>query len=132
MQAVEPSVPPKDFLHDGFSPSYFPTPVGEFGLSERALRLLRDVWAAEPAVNEAIIYGSRAKGNFHTGSDIDIALNAPALGFDGYQRLCVKVDDLNLPWEVDLALLSHIQNQKLLDHIARVGRPMWIRPIHQD
>ncbi len=131
MQAPDLSPVQKSFLHNGPVPSYFPTPIGEFGLSERALQLLRDVWCDEPVVKEAIIYGSRAKGNFRTGSDIDIALNAPEMDFDAYQRLCVKVDDLNLPWEIDLAVLSHIQNPKLLDHISRVGKPLWIRPNQQ-
>jgi predicted nucleotidyltransferase len=43
-----------------------------FGLSRRALDLLRGVLSGYPAVERAIVYGSRAKGNFRNGSDIDI------------------------------------------------------------
>jgi uncharacterized protein len=46
--------------------------------------------------------------------------------WDSYLSLYEAVDDLMLPWNVDLSLLSHIDNPDLLDHIARVGKPLWI------
>ena len=42
-----------------------------FGLTPRALKLLRDLFAANPRIERAIVYGSRAKGNYRNGSDID-------------------------------------------------------------
>ena len=104
-----------------------PSVDAEFGLSSRALALLRSLFAAQPLIRRAIVYGSRAKGNFRHGSDIDITLDAPSMDFDGLVRLCSAVDDLMLPWNVDLSLLSHIDNPDLLDHIARVGKPLWIK-----
>lgn len=115
------------YLQTGTGPPYFPSPVGEFGLSERALQLLRDLFSTVPALRRAVVYGSRAKGNFRPGSDIDIALDAPDLKFHDYQRLCTAVDDLNLPWNVDLSLMTHIDSPDLLDHISRVGKPLWTR-----
>ncbi len=125
MPTVEPPARRASYLQTGAGPAYFQSPVGEFGLSERALHLLRDLFACQPGLRRAIVYGSRAKGNYRPGSDIDIALDAPELGFDAYQRLCAAVDDLNLPWEVDLSLISLIDNPHLRGHIARVGKPLW-------
>ena len=98
-----------------------------FGLTDRALALLHGLFSADPRIERAIVYGSRAKGNFRHGSDIDITLDAPSMDWDGFLRLCAAVDDLMLPWHVDLSLLSHIDNPDLLDHIARVGKPLWIK-----
>ncbi len=113
------------FLKDNTNPSAATeTP---FGLTDRALALLRGLFSADLRIERAIVYGSRAKGNFRHGSDIDIALDAPSMDFDGFVRLCSAVDDLMLPWNVDLSLLSHIDNPDLLDHIARVGQPLWIK-----
>lgn len=98
-----------------------------FGLTDRALELLRDLFSTDTRIERAIVYGSRAKGNFRYGSDIDITLDAPSMDFDGFVRLCSAVDDLMLPWNVDLSLLSHIDNPDLLDHITRVGKPLWIK-----
>jgi predicted nucleotidyltransferase len=128
MHRVEIPTRSSSYLQTGVGPAYYPSPVAEFGLSSRALQLLRDVLATESTLGRAIVYGSRAKGNFQPGSDIDIALDAPEMSFQTYQRLCSAVDDLNLPWEIDLALLSHISNPKLLDHITRVGKPLWVKP----
>lgn len=98
-----------------------------FGLSDHALKLLREFFSADPRIERAIVYGSRAIGNFRNGSDIDITLDAPGMDFDGFVRLCAEIDDLMLPWQIDLSLLSHIDNPDLLKHIARVGKPLWTR-----
>jgi predicted nucleotidyltransferase len=98
-----------------------------FGLSKRALDLLRGVFSNYPVVDRAIVYGSRAMGNYRNGSDIDIALEGHALTFDDLMRIETALDDLMLPWGIDLSLLSHIDNPELLDHITRVGKALWVR-----
>jgi uncharacterized protein len=101
--------------------------VVDFGLSPRALVLLRGLFAAYPEVRRAIVYGSRAKGNYRNGSDIDITLDAPGMDSARFSHLCIAADDLMLPWMIDLSLLSQISNPALLEHIARVGKPLWVR-----
>jgi predicted nucleotidyltransferase len=98
-----------------------------FGLTERGLALLRSLFSSDPRIERAIVYGSRAKGNFRPGSDIDITLDAPSMDYDDFLRLCTSLDDLMLPWKIDLSLLSQIDNPDLLDHIARVGQPLWMK-----
>lgn len=98
-----------------------------FGLSKRALDLLRGVFSDYPAVDQAIVYGSRAKGNYRNGSDIDIVLEGRALTFEDLSRIETALDDLMLPWSIDISLLSHIDNPALLDHITRVGKAFWVR-----
>lgn len=82
-----------------------------------------------PAVRKAIVYGSRARGNYRNGSDIDITLDGPDLTLTDLIRIETTLDDPTLPWNIDLSLLSHIDNPALLDHIGRVGKPLWIKPI---
>jgi predicted nucleotidyltransferase len=98
-----------------------------FGLSKRALDLLHGVFSDYPAVDRAIVYGSRAMGNYRNGSDIDIALVGSALTFDDLLRIETALDDLILPWHIDLSLLANIDNPALLDHITRVGKLLWVR-----
>lgn len=101
--------------------------IPDFGLSIRALQLLRNLFAAEPTVQRAIVYGSRAMGNFRHGSDIDITLDAPSMDYGVFMRMHTRIDDLMLPWAIDLSLISDIDNPELLAHIARVGKPLWVR-----
>jgi len=106
--------------------AYAPEP-SEFGLSPRALGLLRGVLAQNALVERAIVYCSRAKGNYRNGSDIDLTLEGPELTFKDLTRIETALDDLSLPWAIDLSLISHIDNPDLLAHIARVGKPLWAR-----
>ena len=99
-----------------------------FGLPAGAVDRLRSVFAADPRVRRALVYGSRALGRQRPASDIDIALDAPELPFSEFLRMGNAIDDLLLPWQVDLALLTKIDNPSLLDHIARVGQPLWAAP----
>lgn len=85
--------------------------------SESILRCL----AQCPKVKAVILYGSRAKGNFRRNSDIDLTLEAPDMTLRELLALENQLDDLLLPWKIDLSLLHHIDNQDLLDHIHRVG-----------
>lgn len=75
----------------------------------------------------ATVYGSRAKGNFRPGSDIDLTLEGPELTFRDLTRISTALDDLMLPWKIDLSLLSHMDNPALRQHIERVGKPLWVR-----
>jgi len=85
--------------------------------SARILAVLR----ADPAVREVWLYGSRAMGRHRPGSDIDLTLVAPGLRHDDRLRLMAALDDLLLPWSVDLSL-HHELPAPLQEHVARVGR----------
>jgi predicted nucleotidyltransferase len=78
-----------------------------------------------PAVEKAVIYGSRAKGNFKPSSDIDIALKGNGLNLRLLSRIILKLDDLLLPYKFDLSIYNHIANAELLAHIDRVGQTLW-------
>ena len=94
-----------------------------FGLPAHAVQRLCDQVARYP-VEKAIIYGSRAKGNYRQGSDIDLTLIAPDMTSRQLLQLEQAIDDLLLPWKVDLSLYHQIDNPSLMSHIQRVGRPL--------
>ena len=96
--------------------------AADFGLSSRTLGQLRGVLDKHAGIQRAIIYGSRAKGNFRPGSDIDLTLDAPGLMFSELLRINGELDDLMLPYTIDLSLLKQIDNPSLLSHIERVGK----------
>lgn len=101
---------------------------GTFGLPlrvrEEIVSLLRDY----PEISRATIFGSRAKGNYRPGSDIDLCLDAAELTMRRRLALENRLDDLLLPWRIDLLLRDEIDNPALLDHIDRVGLELFIQP----
>ena len=91
------------------------------GLPQEVSARLLAVLSAEPAVQEVWLYGSRAMGRHRPGSDIDLTLVAPDLRHHDRLRLMGALDDLLLPWSIDLSL-KHELPDSLRDHVARVGR----------
>jgi predicted nucleotidyltransferase len=73
-------------------------------------------------VRQAILYGSRAKGNERPSSDIDLTLLGENLNLSVLFEIKNELDDLLLPYTIDLSINRHIENPALLAHIARVGK----------
>jgi predicted nucleotidyltransferase len=95
-----------------------------FGLSENTVLKINHVLQQYPAVERAVIYGSRAKGNFKSSSDIDITLKGK-LDLKILSDISLKLDDLLLPYKLDLSIYNHIASAELLNHIDRVGKVLW-------
>jgi len=93
----------------------------KFGLNEETIEKIQAVLSRVPEVDKAVLYGSRAKGNFKNGSDIDLTLYGGGLNLDILDKVAIGVDDLLLPYEVDLSIFDHITDPDLIEHIARVG-----------
>lgn len=91
------------------------------GLSETTVENICVVFARFPEIEKVILYGSRAKGNFKTGSDIDLTLCGAALTSDLCSTVASALDDLLLPYTIDLSVFDELDHAKLRDHIDRVG-----------
>jgi predicted nucleotidyltransferase len=91
------------------------------GLSAADLNKLMTVFNTYPVIEKVILYGSRAMGNFKSFSDIDLTLIGKHLDLTIQQKIENSLDDLLLPYQIDLSLYEHIQNEELLAHIDRVG-----------
>lgn len=92
-----------------------------YGLSEATIAAFHRIFQRYSAIDQAILYGSRAIGNYRTGSDIDLTLVGEVLDLTSLQKIENDLDDLLLPYKIDLSVLKHISNPELLDHIRRVG-----------
>lgn len=74
-----------------------------------------------PEVEKVNLYGSRAKGTYRGGSDIDLTIVGDALSHAQVSAIAHELDELLLPYKIDLSLLRSIEDQALLEHIRRVG-----------
>ena len=92
-----------------------------FGLKESTIEKITGVFAQYPELEEAVLYGSRAMGNYRNGSDIDLTLIGDAFTYRQMLRMETQIDDLLLPYLFDFSLLRHIDNPDVVDHIKRVG-----------
>ncbi|MDF1554875.1 MAG: nucleotidyltransferase domain-containing protein [Deferrisomatales bacterium] len=99
--------------------------ANRFELKESVLEKINQVFAAHPNVQRAVLYGSRAKGTHHPGSDIDLALFGKSLTASELLKIDLELDDLLLPYKIDLSLHHQIDSKELLEHIARVGKVLY-------
>lgn len=91
------------------------------GLSAKDIGKLRDVIFSVPEVEDARIFGSRAKGNFRKFSDIDIALIGEHVTHQHLISIIMRLEDSDLPYCTDIIRFSSITNPDLTDHITRLG-----------
>lgn len=98
-----------------------------FGLPDDAVERLCAVFRAWPQICTVLLYGSRAKGTYRQGSDIDLTIEAEGLSLEQLLAIENQIDDLLLPWMVDLSIKARIDNPALLEHIERVGVPFYRR-----
>ncbi len=97
------------------------------GLEQSTLDRIRDLFSTCPEVERVILYGSRAKGDFRNGSDIDLTIVGDQVTLEQFSRLQLALDDLLLPYTIDLSLIRQIDNPDLLAHIDRVGVVLYER-----
>lgn len=99
--------------------------IKKFGLSEGDTEAILTLLRKHPKITGVILFGSRAKGNFSPGSDIDLALLGKHLCLQDLLDLYVEIDELYLPYQYDLLIYEQIKDEALLEHIRRVGKVLY-------
>ena len=97
------------------------------GLSAGALEQICATLTRFPQVAQGVVYGSRAKGNFKPGSDIDLTLRGEGLTLSLLGDIDAALDDLLLPYEIDLSIYDQLGHAELVAHIDQVGRMIYQR-----
>lgn len=93
-----------------------------YGLKKEIVNDLQKIFSDFSDIEEVVIYGSRAKGNYKPGSDIDLTFKGNNLTLWIVNKISLQIDDLFLPYTFDLSVFDHIDNKDLIDHIKRVGQ----------
>ncbi len=97
------------------------------GLDDTAIEKINGVFTNYLKIEQVLIFGSRVKGNYKPGSDIDITLVGNGINLDLLNKVTSKPDDLLLPYLFDVSIFSHIKNRELIEHITRVGQILFTR-----
>lgn len=92
-----------------------------YGLTDNELNQLKAVLSAHKGVEKAILYGSRARGTNRPYSDVDISLIGSNLSLSDLAVIDDQLDDLYLPYQIDLNAYHRITNPALLHNIATEG-----------
>ena len=99
--------------------------AASMGLSAATLEQICTTLARFPQVEKGVLYVSRAKGNFKPGSDIDLTLRGEGLTLSLLGDIDMALDDLLLPFKIDLSIYEQLGHAELVAHIDRVGRVIY-------
>ena len=96
--------------------------MNHFGISIQSYQLLRQALKDVPEIEKVIIFGSRVKGNYKNGSDIDLAI----MGKDCTPETAININAtlnevLPIPYFVDVIDYTSLKQSQLKEHIDRVG-----------
>ncbi len=93
----------------------------KYGLSDRTIQKIHNVFVKYPQIEKAILYGSRATGAYRNGSDIDLTLCGEGLTHSVLTKIDNDLDDLLLPYTIDISDFSKIRNPDMVAEIEKDG-----------
>lgn len=91
----------------------------KFGLPDELILDIKKVFN-KFNIDDVHIFGSRAKGNYKNGSDIDLAI-MNNINDNELSKIIYEIDELNSPYKFDILIYNNITNKDLKEHIQRVG-----------
>jgi predicted nucleotidyltransferase len=97
------------------------------GLSNRDIQTIKDIFNRYPDVEKVWLFGSRAIGNYHKGSDIDLAVMNEGISNKTIQSLVTDFEESSLPYFVDVIYFPELKHAGLNEHIKSVGRSFYIK-----
>ena len=92
------------------------------GLTEADVAEMRAVFGEFPEIEQVFVFGSRAKGNYRNGSDVDLALKGPSLSYGLINQVSYLLnEESRMPYSFDVLQFETLTNVELIEHINRVG-----------
>lgn len=98
----------------------------KYGLNDNLIELMNDIFKKNDKVEKLIIYGSRVKGDYRVGSDIDLAI-VGELSLEVLNKIAIELDDLDSPYTFDLCIYNKIKNNELKEQIDEIGQVIYAK-----
>lgn len=97
-----------------------------FGLKSLDIDYIISIMKRFDEIEKAVIFGSRAKGTYKPGSDVDIGIYGEQITFDTVASLKYKLEEEGpLPYFFDIVDCTHLNHKELKQHIHRVGKVIY-------
>ncbi|WP_373894750.1 nucleotidyltransferase domain-containing protein [Virgibacillus natechei] len=106
-----------------------------FGLLEQDIQMIAQALKSNKEIDCAMIYGSRALGNYKKGSDVDIAIKGTDVNHNTAAQLSELLNEAYpLPYFFDVVHYEGIKNEALIQHINQYGVKIYEKGtiLHED
>lgn len=97
----------------------------QYGLKEQYIDELRGILGNIPSIEEVMLYGSRARGDYGRGSDIDICLKGAQITSSDVVNLKTALYESRIPYFFDVCVWDHIKNEDFRNNIIRDGKVIY-------
>ena len=97
-----------------------------FGLPDKTINMINEIFTKYSDIEKVVIYGSRARGDYKNGSDIDLTIYGD-ISVNDALHISGLIYDLPIPYMCDLSIFKNIKNENLTEHIERVGKIFYER-----
>ena len=91
----------------------------KYGLADRSYQKIKEV-VDKYSNYEFIVFGSRARGDYKNGSDLDLAVKGE-IDEEQYYKILNSFDLLDIPYMIDIVFINKVKKQELLDAIEKDG-----------
>ena len=99
-------------------------------VSSKVTSGLRSIAEKYP-IQKIVIFGSRARGDNHPKSDIDVAVYSLP-GLDQKGHIACEIDDLETLLKIDIIFIDGFTDLKLLENIQKEGVVIYERLLTED
>jgi len=99
----------------------------KYGLPQQKLTSFIDILSKYKEIKEVVLFGSRAKGNYKSGSDIDLAIKGENIDIQIITELNKDAEKIWFPYTLDFVIYEQINEPALNQHIDRVGIPIYTK-----
>lgn len=97
----------------------------KYGLTPGDIETIQGILAKNPEIQEVWLFGSRATGNHHAGSDVDLAVMNEGISNKTIRQVLSDIEDSTLPFFVDIVNFPDLKHPALKDHINQVGQLLY-------
>jgi uncharacterized protein len=91
------------------------------GVSIRFIQELQDYCRIDSTIERIVLFGSRARGDFHKTSDIDLAIFTNGLSHTQQNLISQKIYEMPTPLKIDVLFVNRISKEKLISNIMNEG-----------
>jgi len=97
-----------------------------FGIYDKTFLFMLETFKSFTEIENVIIYGSRAIGNYKKGSDIDLAIMGEKVDLSLVNKLSVKLNEkIPVPYYFDVLDYNSLSNPELKRHIDQEGKLLY-------
>ena len=100
-----------------------------YGLTDKSYKELLEILASIPEIEEVLIYGSRARGDYWRASDVDLSIKGKDIVRRTLALLNDKLYESHIPQIFDTHIYSDIKSQTFKDNVDQDGKVIYRRTV---